>query len=251
MPLRLLAPPRSLLPLPGPRVSRRRGPRLARAGPQYLRTVYHTVPAPSGGGWMGRAGFLPSSALLRAVILNGAVPLAGRRGSGGEALQPPPNHVVGYGRIDLAAALALPDPAAAAAAADGLVLEVLDGQAQPGPAGGGAAGGGASTTGPARVGPGEVRRHCVSVLGSGRALRATLAWTDPAAEPMAGAALVNDLDLVGVRWGPVVGAGPGGGLLHGNHVLADGHCVDGDCNVPDSLNNNEQAGPPREAAAVT
>lgn len=54
--------------------------------------------------------------------------------------------------------------------------------------------------------------------------KATLAWTDPPAEPGSAKALVNDLDLV-VR-------APGGKIYYGNHFLG--------FNTPDRTNNIEQ-----------
>lgn len=47
------------------------------------------------------AGFLPSSALLRSVMINGAAPMGGTLGSKGPSLDAPPNHVQGYGRLQL------------------------------------------------------------------------------------------------------------------------------------------------------
>jgi subtilase family protein len=43
---------------------------------------------------------------------------------------------------------------------------------------------------------GHSRSHTISVKSTGQPLKITLVWTDPTAEPFAGKALVNDLDLV-------------------------------------------------------
>jgi hypothetical protein len=115
----------------------------------------------------------PSAALLRAVLLNGAAPLGGTRGSDGPPLPAPPAVEVGYGRVDLARALGIPGSGGGGAPA-GARLALLDGQTQPE----------SSATARAVLKQGGAARHCVRVAGGG-ALRATLAWTDPAAEPYA------------------------------------------------------------------
>jgi hypothetical protein len=61
-----------------------------------------------------------------------------------------------------------------------------------------------------QVGAGETVRQCYAAVGDGR-VRATLVWTDPSGSPMAGRALVNDLNLVAWR-------GTDGFAWRGNHA---------------------------------
>lgn len=63
-----------------------------------------------------------------------------------------------------------------------------------------------------------------TVRDSSSPFKATLAWTDPAAEPGSARTLVNDLNLVVET--------PGGSSYHGNHFLGK--------NAPDRINNVEQ-----------
>ena len=158
---------------------------------QYFRTgKYHEV-AGAAASWMaqnaGVTGFAPSAALLRAVLINGAQDLAilgGRRGSKGPLLLPPPSMEIGYGRLNLAKSLRVPNSVSPSPS-----LIVLDGFAQSA----------LTTTQRAVVGHGAVHRHCFRVgsasLGEAMALKVTLAWTDPPAESNSAAALVHNLDL--------------------------------------------------------
>ncbi len=76
----------------------------------------------------------------------------------------------------------------------------------------------------AGVTQGEELSYTFTVTDSSAPFKATLAWTDPAAEPGSGKALVNDLDLI-VR-------APDGKVYYGNHFLG--------ANTPDRTNNVEQ-----------
>lgn len=71
---------------------------------------------------------------------------------------------------------------------------------------------------------GEELIYTFHVAGSEAPFKATLAWTDPVAEPGSARALVNDLDLA-VR-------APDGRVYYGNHFLG--------ANSPDRTNNVEQ-----------
>ena len=74
------------------------------------------------------------------------------------------------------------------------------------------------------VGNRQEKTFTFTVNGTGGDFKATLAWTDPAAETGSSKALVNDLDLL-VRT-------PDGRVFYGNHFLGN--------NIPDRLNNVEQ-----------
>lgn len=110
----------------------------------------------------------PSAALLRAVLINGALDTAPGQygaGSGQEIQLNHPNLVQGWGLLDLAASIAPTAPT---------MVQLVD-----------------DRTG---VTTGKQRRWRVGTNSTGR-LRVTLAWTDVPAETMAAVTLVNDLDL--------------------------------------------------------
>ena len=104
---------------------------------------------------MGNKGINPSSALLRAVIINGAVALTGTYGSKGDALEPPPNHVQGYGRMQLTSSIVVPAQTVTGGvwAGSSLKLVVLDEYSQPT----------TSTTAAARVANGKVCHMLLAV----------------------------------------------------------------------------------------
>ncbi len=103
-------------------------------------------------------GVLATPALLKALLINGATPLAGYEW---------PGPAQGWGRLDLAASL-LDTPSRK--------VEFVE------------EGNRTFVAAPDVV---EYR----AVVRAGEELRVTLAWTDPAGSPLAAAALVNDLDL--------------------------------------------------------
>ncbi len=76
----------------------------------------------------------------------------------------------------------------------------------------------------AGVSPGNEVKYTYHVADATAPFKATLAWTDPPAEPGSGRALVNDLDLV-VKT-------PDGKVYYGNHFLGK--------NTPDRTNKVEQ-----------
>nr|WP_296071135.1 S8 family serine peptidase [uncultured Actinoplanes sp.] len=105
--------------------------------------------------YLQTGGHQPSGALIKAVLINGAAPMAGQ--FPGE-IPPGPNSVSGFGRVDVTAAL------------DGLRHEQ-----------------GTVTTG-------QLRRFTVEAAGAGTPLKVTLVWTDaPALEGVG--SLVNQLYL--------------------------------------------------------
>lgn len=123
----------------------------------------------------------PSSALLKALLLNGTTHISpGQYGIGGQREIPAdwPNNVAGWGRASLTDTLGLGGP-------DQIWLKEHSG--------------GIST--------GQTAVYSVTVA-AGQAFRVTLAWTDVAAAPLVGKTLVNDLDLEIIS--------PSGPLLQGN-----------------------------------
>lgn len=118
--------------------------------------------------WLGQQGVAnPSAALVKALLLNGAANITpGQYGTGSQREIPAawPNNAEGWGRASIVGAVGLDDPSHRFwSNSAGLIT-------------------GASAD------------YSVTLNG-GQTLRATLAWTDPAAIPLASKALVNDLDL--------------------------------------------------------
>ncbi len=131
----------------------------------------------------------PSSALMKAVLLNGAADMGvGQYGTGSQQEIPDsrPNFVNGWGRLDLAESLMPPEPRQ---------VWLTD-----------------ETTG---LATGETLSYTLTIERSARAtatpLRATLVWTDYPGTPAAARALVNDLDLEVIT--------PDGSRLVGNQGL--------------------------------
>jgi subtilisin family serine protease len=110
----------------------------------------------------------PSSALVKAVLLNGADDLApGQYGEGATREIPTrPNAVEGWGRVDVGQSLGL--------GGSRTMLPVDE---------------------PAGLQTAERRTYKVTVVAGDGPLRITLAWTDPPASLLSGPQLVNDLDL--------------------------------------------------------
>ncbi|EFJ23974.1 hypothetical protein SELMODRAFT_442725 [Selaginella moellendorffii] len=108
----------------------------------------------------------PSGALVKAILINGAVPLRGLNGNG-VIIDPPLSFNQGYGRIDLLHSLFLPGH-------NKLNVTAEEGN-------------------PLKTGFGQ--RYCFSCFPGSEDLKFTLAWYDPPALPAASVILVNDLDL--------------------------------------------------------
>jgi hypothetical protein len=129
----------------------------------------------------------PSSALVKALLINGAVPLAGQY-TPSEA-GPQPNGSSGFGRVDLAASVIIPGPDADAGFGEGGPLAQGD-----------------EDTVTVRIPePGDA----APTAAGGATLKVTLVWSDPA-----GAGLQNDLDLVVIA--------SDGTERHGNMGTGDG-----------------------------
>lgn len=151
-------------------------------------------------------GFSPTSALVKATLINGAWDIA--PGQYGEV--PPswdtgndlPNNASGFGRVDLEAALF---PGSGYGQDPGRKLLVHD-----------------VTTG---LTTGQVQTYPISVASAGDPLTVTLVWTDPAGSSSASLALVNDLDLEVVA--------PGGTTYYPNGI-------DRTTGSADRRNNTEQ-----------
>lgn len=122
----------------------------------------------------------PSSALVKAALINGAVDLyPGQYGTGSHLEIPrKPNPVEGWGRVDVANSIGK---------SSGRSVAFVDNKT------------GLSTNGSISY------QYTVA---SGMPLRVTLVWTDYAATPLATVDLVNDLDLTVTA--------PDGSVLHGN-----------------------------------
>lgn len=115
----------------------------------------------------------PSAALIKALLINGAVELPGQY-SPSEA-GPSPNNESGFGRVDLAGSVIIPGPDVDGGFGEGGPLKQGD-----------------EDTVHVRV-PEEVRhdQDAVAPFATGVRLKVTLVWSDPP-----GAALQNDLDLI-------------------------------------------------------
>lgn len=107
----------------------------------------------------------PSGALLKAVLLHGATPLAGQYNP--PEVGPVPDHSQGWGRVSLQGALFPEYPAH---------WEFRDDPAD-------------------AVGTGEVRSYTFAVANPDTPLRVTLAWADYPSSPTSGGGLVNRLRL--------------------------------------------------------
>lgn len=127
-------------------------------------------------------GISPSSALVKATLLNGATDLSPGQHISPMEVPPRPNNVEGWGRVNVAAMLDPPAPK---------VLEFVD------------EGAGLST--------GQSRVFEYNVLGNSVPLAVTLVWTDPPSSSLSGKQLVNDLDLRVLT--------PGGQTLMGNGTI--------------------------------
>ncbi|HZP65352.1 MAG TPA: S8 family serine peptidase, partial [Rudaea sp.] len=142
----------------------------------------------------------PSGMLMKAVVLNGALPLATTW----------PNDDSGWGRMWLAANLYFNSAPGGGGSGSVRRLRYFE---RPNAAG---------------LRTGDAHTYTLSQVAAGQELRATLVWYDPPAALSAGKTLVNDLDLVVTA--------PGGAVYRGN-VLQNGVSVTGGSR--DSINNVE------------
>lgn len=145
----------------------------------------------------------PSGALMKATLVNGALPLTGTDPLGGAAVSKIPSMDQGYGRTHLENALFF--------SGDTLRQRVWDVRNADG-----------LTTG---------QTHTYTVtIGAGQPLRVSLAWTDPEAATSTGLHLVNNLDLEV--------EGPGAGTIYKGNVYTNGFSTTG--GTADNLNPVEQ-----------
>ncbi|MBN2493723.1 MAG: S8 family serine peptidase [Deltaproteobacteria bacterium] len=145
-------------------------------------------------------GFNPTSALVKACLLNGATPLGGIVWLHNTELVPPPSPAQGWGRVKLADSLSFPG--------DARQVLVLDDVPNPAPGNPMLSPEAALHPWPGETQPlatGDQQTYRLPFVGPGSLLKVHLVWADPAAEPGADPALVNDLDLEvlapdGRRW---------------------------------------------------
>ena len=135
-------------------------------------------------------GFNPTNALVKAGIINGAVPLPGViiGPMGNFPLSQPPSFEQGWGRVNLENALHFEG--------DGRVTITLNDT--PNPAPDNPMFTAAQTVFPYAADPlstGDEHGWTLPVCDDGELLKVTLVWSDPPAAPGANLALVNDLDL--------------------------------------------------------
>lgn len=129
----------------------------------------------------------PSGALMKATIVNGAMPLTGLDGANGLTVTKIPSMDQGWGRVHLERSLGF--------AGDPSRIRVWDIRNADG------------------LATGQLQEYALDVAAD-QPLRVTLAWTDPApATLMSGLPLVNDLDLEV--------EGPTAGTIYKGNVFAD------------------------------
>jgi uncharacterized protein YqfB (UPF0267 family) len=130
-------------------------------------------------------GIVPSAALIKATLINGATELyPGQYGTGSTQEVPSnrPNHVEGWGRVNVERALFPPPPRA------WIYEDESSG-----------------------LGTGQVAAYTLELIDSSEPLRVTLAWSDYPGSPAASGSLVNDLDLSV--------SGPGGTVYYPNNAV--------------------------------
>lgn len=131
----------------------------------------------------------PSAALIKALLINGAVPLTGQYNPA--EVGPSPNNVSGWGRVNLAGSVILPGPNPNAGLGEGgplkqgqestITIKIPTGHANLGLAAKKKKGAKKTKKGTAAVG----------LMGVSPTLKITLVWSDPP-----GPTLQNDLDLI-------------------------------------------------------
>ncbi len=164
------------------------------------------------------AGFAPTAALVKGVILHSGVPVSpGRFERAGSGLLPSPEQ--GYGRVQLDRVLRFGDEGGSDG---GPVLYVQDA---------------------VRLEEGEDYEVCVQV-GEGQAgeVKVTIAWKDPPAAPNALEVLVNNIDLS-------VTTPQDADRLYGNGKRGFDR-TNGEYATADDVNNNEQVTVPDASAGV-
>lgn len=177
---------------------------------QYYADGWHANnSAVTNGSAVGGDAFSPSSALVKATLINGAWDMRpGQYGGGGTTELPPgwdspnnlPNNAMGYGRVDVESSLFPGSGFGHDAAREMAVHDVSTG-----------------------LMTGQVNSHDVTIASNGDPLIITLVWTDPYAATGGGTKLVNNLDLEVFA--------PGGTRYYPNRVNYTGGSTDTRNNV--------------------
>lgn len=153
-------------------------------------------------GLVPQDGVTPSSALIKATLINGAYDIAGQYGESG----PIPNINEGWGRVNLPNSLPYPgNPRQLLFEEETVGLESREPPNQ-----------------------NDLKKYLLTLNDGTYDLKITLAWTDPPGDPTAAIALINNLDLRLIS--------PDNEVYLGN-VFSDGHSVTG--SGVDTLNNVE------------
>ena len=174
---------------------------------QYLREGYY-----EGGFRNASAGFLPTAALVKALVIQSGRPvftLPADASAGANMTVPVslPDFTQGFGRAELSSVLRFRG----------------DGR------------GNLSVWNRETVASGASLQYCLSLpWGSSAPLRITIVWNDPPATPGAAKTLINNLDLVLI--------GPGGAYYYGN-ALSQWDEAHGPYPTLDTFNNVEQVRP--------
>lgn len=167
---------------------------------QYLRDGFYPTGTAS-----AQDSVLPSAALMKAMLINGAVQMSIT--SQAEILDSlDPDFSQGWGRLLLDTVLFFSQPSRETRG-----LRVWDKWNASG------------------IATGEVDEYTVDIVSSDEPLKVTIAWTEPPPSPLSGIALCHDLDLEAVS--------PGGELFRGNSFDQGGSYSGG---VKDSVNNVEE-----------
>ena len=130
---------------------------------QYFREGFHMMGVKN-----ISVGIIPTSALLKAIMIHGGRPVYYWKDGGYVMPQSLPDPSQGFGRLDLNTVLWF-------GPTSGFNLSVWNDE---------------------NVSQGSLRQYCVAVQNSAVRLRVSLVWTDPPALPSSSIALINNLDLV-------------------------------------------------------
>lgn len=153
-----------------------------------------------GGFPVAENGFMPTSALVKAVMMGGAKQIGGYEADTGLPIDPAPSFRQGYGRVYLGGSLKLENNPY-----NPNGFQVLD-----------------------SVDITDGDKHLYCIRSTGGPLSITVAWTDLPGNPSAPKSLVNNIDLVVRSEG-----------FNGIPVLGNGGDID-DSTKPDTVNNVEQ-----------
>ena len=162
---------------------------------QYFKEGFYPTGTP-----VPENGFMPTSSLVKAVLMGGAKPITGYEADTGLPVDPAPSFRQGYGRVFLGGSLQLQDNPYNPKSVQVLdSVDIVNGQ-----------------------------KHVYCVTGTGGPLSITVAWTDYPPSQASRKALMNDIDLVVRAEG-----------FNGIPFLGNGGDID-DSTKPDDVNNVEQ-----------